>query len=113
MIWSERWALQNLLRTESGGIKVGFVVQKLHGPEILKMQNFALGARFRALSYISPVLPGGRSLRARVLLWQDVACGDDSFIVSRIVQALFFPTGGRSRILVEEKKLSIVRRFGP
>ena len=38
--------------------KVGFVVQKLHGSEILKMQNFALGARFRALSYIFPALPG-------------------------------------------------------
>ena len=55
---------------------------------------------------------GVRSLRARVLLWQDVVCGDDSFIVSRIVQAIFFLAGGRSRILVEEKKMSVVRRFG-
>ena len=38
--------------------KVGFVVQQLHGSEILKMQNFALGGRFRALSYIFPALPG-------------------------------------------------------
>ena len=40
MIWSERWGPENLLRTESGKVKVGFVVQNLHVPEILKMKNF-------------------------------------------------------------------------
>ena len=58
MICSERWGQENLFKTESDGIKVGFVVQKMHFPEILEMQNFALGVRFRALSYIFPALPG-------------------------------------------------------
>ena len=58
MIWFEPWRPENLLKTESDRFKVGFVVQKLHGSEILKMQNFALGARFRALSDIFPALPG-------------------------------------------------------
>ena len=40
MMWSERWGPQNLLRTESGKVKLGFVVQKLHDPEIVKMNNF-------------------------------------------------------------------------
>ena len=58
MIWSERQVPQNLFRTESCRVKVGFVVQKLHGPEISKMQNFGQGARFRAVSYIFPALLG-------------------------------------------------------
>ena len=49
MIWSERWSPENLLRTESGKPKVGFMVQKLHGPEELKMTNVAELHSFRAL----------------------------------------------------------------
>ena len=33
---------------------------------------------------------GGRSLRARILVWQDVACGDDPVFAPRIVEAIFF-----------------------
>ena len=94
MIWSERWGPENLFKTGSDRDKVGFVVQKLHGSEILKMQNFALGANFSSTFLYFSGPAGGRSLRARVLLWQDVACGDDSFIVSRIAQAILFPAGG-------------------
>ena len=39
MIWSERWGPEHLLRTESGDLKVGFMVQQLHGPEILRVKN--------------------------------------------------------------------------
>ena len=49
MIWSERWNPENLLRTESGDLKVGFMVQKLHGPENLKMKNFGELRSLRAL----------------------------------------------------------------
>ena len=40
MPWSERSSPENLLRTESCIFKVGFVVQKLHVPEMLKTKNF-------------------------------------------------------------------------
>ena len=49
MIWSERWGPGNLLRAESGKVKVGFVVQKSHVPEILKMKNFGKLRSLRAL----------------------------------------------------------------
>ena len=49
MIWSERRSPENLLRTESGKVKVGFVVQKLHGSEMLKMKNFVGLRSLRAL----------------------------------------------------------------
>ena len=111
-MWQTGWGPENLLRTESGEGKVGFVVQKLHGSEILKMQNFALGARFRALSYIFPALPGAAryalaSSYGMMWLVETIPC-----LYPRIVQAILFPAGGRSRILVEEKKLNVVIRFG-
>ena len=49
---------RKLLRTESGGVKVGFVVQKLHGPEILKMQNFARRCPLRSRTQKNSALPG-------------------------------------------------------
>ena len=58
MIMSEHWGSENLLRRESGGIKVGFVVQKLHGPENLKMKNFGELRSLRALVQNFLALPG-------------------------------------------------------
>ena len=49
MMWSERWSPENLLRTESGDLKVGFVVQKLHVPENLKIKIFGELRSLRAL----------------------------------------------------------------
>ena len=113
MIWSERWAPQNLLRTESGSIKVGFVVQKLHGSEILKMQNFALGARVRALSYIFPALPWA----ARYALAS--SCGRIWFVETipslyrGSYKQSFLSPGRRSEMLDDKKKSRVMTRFGP
>ena len=49
MIWSEPWSPENLLRTESGNVKVGFVVQKSHGPEKLKIKKVDELRTLRAL----------------------------------------------------------------
>ena len=93
MIWSERWDPEHLLRTESGKVKVGFVVQNLQGPEILKMKNFDEIRALRALVYIFRPCPGMRVERSHPLMAVDIACGDDSSFVSRIGQAIFLPDG--------------------
>ena len=41
MIWPEPWSREKLLRTESGGSKVKFVVQKPHGSGNLKNEEFS------------------------------------------------------------------------
>ena len=113
MIWSERWVTQHLLRTESGSIKVGFVVQKLHGSEILKVQHFALGARFRALSYIFPALPGAARFALASSCGRMWLVGDDPLFVSEDRTSNLFVTGRGREILVEHEIRDMVTRVGP
>ena len=51
--WSHKFEEQSLSND-----KVGFVVQKLHGPEILKMQNFARRCPLRSRTQKNSALPG-------------------------------------------------------
>ena len=51
--WSHKFEEQSL-----NNAKVGFVVQKLHGPEILKMQNFARRCPLRSRTQKNSALPG-------------------------------------------------------
>ena len=39
-IWREPWSLEKLFGEESGKVKVVFVFEKSHVPEILKMNHF-------------------------------------------------------------------------
>ena len=58
LIWPEFWNPDNSLRTESGGSKVGFVVQKSHVSGILKIKNFGELRSLHALVQNVSALPG-------------------------------------------------------
>ena len=103
MIWSKRWSPENLLRRESGEIKVGFVVQKPHVSGILKMKNFGGYARWGHLSKFFRPCRGLLAERSHPLMEGDMACGDDSFFVSRIVQAIFLSQGAFAKFWSKRK----------
>ena len=57
---------------------------------------------------------GACSLSARIPFEAgDMACGDDSFFVSRIVQAIFSVRERFRKSLVEKKICDMITRFGP
>ena len=73
------------------------LVQKSQFPEISKMEKFAWTWPFLRASYIFPALPGAARC-ALASLEVDVACGDDSFFVSRNrTSNIFFNAGGSTR----------------
>ena len=53
------------------------------------------------LKFFGPA--GGCSLSARLLMADDMACGDDSFFVSRIVQAIFLSCGAFAKFWSNRK----------
>ena len=65
-LWLGRGVPEQFLEVRFVLLKLGFVVQKLHGPEILKMQKFCFHIAFPAQFRYFSGPAGGRSLRARV-----------------------------------------------
>ena len=83
-----------ILRDENSRVKVGGLVQKLHFLEILKMQNFAWTCPILRATYIFSALPGAARCALASSYGRDVACGDDSFFVSRNRTSNIFSGGG-------------------
>ena len=72
---------------------------RVHGAKIAWSRNLENEEFWRVALAEGPCLKfvgtaGGCSLSARIpLMVEDMACGDDSFFVSRIVQAMFLSEG--------------------
>ena len=57
-LWLGRGVPEQFLEVRFCRVKVGFVVQKSHAPEILKMQNVACTCSLVSRLYNFPALPG-------------------------------------------------------
>ena len=89
MIWPEPWIPENLLRTESGGHKAGFVVQKFDVSGILKRRILANYARCVHLSNVFRPCQGLLTERSHPACGKDMACRDDSLLYRQSYKQYF------------------------
>ena len=111
MIWSESWGPDNLLRAESCGSKVIFVVQN---PMFLKSWKLWILENYARCVHLSGFFRPCRGLfaeRTHPPCGWDMSCGDDSPFESKIAKAMLLSEGAFAKFWSKRKSATSCHVF--